>query len=61
MLSIYDMDKDCENIYNGPLPLTTYSKIEWAGFSEEGLFIVSDTKGFLRAFVELKKWQVIWD
>ena len=58
---IYDVDKDFKTLYNGPLPMTPNGNLEWFGFSEEGVLLSLDTIGIMRAFVNFKHWEIIWD
>ncbi len=40
---------------------TPYNKIEWFGFSEEGMIMTYDSNGIIRALFYEKSWTQIFD
>ena len=60
-LEIFDVSRDCRVVHSSTLPLSPNARIRWFGFSEEGLLLSLDDAGILRAFVGLRRWEIVWD
>lgn len=50
-LKILDSNKFYNEIYDGVLPLTNYSTLQWFGYSDEGILLTYDTDKVIRGFL----------